>query len=243
MSPRDKNKEGLKDPPSREAREKEVPVGSIRDPKRAEAGAEIRPGRAQEQEQSQNRGAQTNSTRSSSTPSQLTTLTQRKEGKRSIYCKEFLEGVRKKIRKEIYKEDIGILNLRKKAQERDTYLSGGAGGEYKAAHREIQAREEERYLELDGVVEGLERALVIINIAEEEQGQPASHPGPRAHSEQPSPGRKPQKGQNKVDDKLLIDGEGNMSEEIEEDQEEESMREAQNAEGTQAQDKPTIEEL
>ena len=34
-----------------------------------------------------------------------------------------------------------------------------------------------------------------------------------------------------------------MSEEIEEDQEEESTREAQNPEGTQAQDKPTIEEL
>ena len=34
-----------------------------------------------------------------------------------------------------------------------------------------------------------------------------------------------------------------MSEEIEEDQEEESTREAQNPKGTQVQDKPTIEEL
>ena len=38
MSPRDKNKEGLKDPPSREAMEKEVHVGGVRDPKRAETG-------------------------------------------------------------------------------------------------------------------------------------------------------------------------------------------------------------
>ena len=45
------------------------------------------------------------------------------------------------------------------------------------------ARDEERHLELIGVVWGLERALGIINIAEEEQGQPAPHPGPRAHLE------------------------------------------------------------
>ena len=107
----------------------------------------------------------------------------------------------------------------------------------------MQARDKECRLELDGVVWGLERALDIVNIVEEEQGQPAPLPVPRANSEQPSPGGKPQKGQNKVDEKLLIDGEENMSEEIEEDQEEESMREAQNPEGTQAQDKPTIEEL
>ena len=98
-------------------------------------------------------------------------------------------------------------------------------------------------MELDGVVWGLERALGIINIAQEEQGQPVSHPIPRAHSEQPSPRGKLQKGQNKVDEKLLIDGEESMSKEIEEDQEEESTREAQNPEGTQAQDKPTIKEL
>ena len=108
VSPRDKNKEGLKDPGK--AREKEVPVGSIQDPKRAEGGAEIRPGRAQEQEQSQARGAQTNHTGSSMTPPQLIPLTQRgdkgkdpkgialeqrKEGKRSNYCKEILQGNKK----------------------------------------------------------------------------------------------------------------------------------------------------
>ena len=168
---------------------------------------------------------------------------QRKEGKRSNYHEEILEGIRKKIRKEIYKEDRGILNLRKKAQEREKYLSGGAGGGYEAAHREMQARDEERRVELDGVVWGLERALDIVNIVEEEQGQPAPHPVPRVHSEQPSPGGKPQKCQNKVDEKLLIDREENMSEEIEDDQEEESTREAENPEDTQAQDKPTFKEL
>ena len=79
---------------------------------------------------------------------------QRKEGKHTNYREEILEGVRKKIEKEIDKEDRGILNLRKKAQERDTYLNGGAGGEYKAAHREMQERDKERRLEQDGVVGG-----------------------------------------------------------------------------------------
>ena len=58
----------------------------------------------------------------------------------------------------------------------------------------MQAREEELRLELVGVVWGLERALDIINIVDKEQGQPASHPVQRAHSEKPSPGGKPQKG-------------------------------------------------
>ena len=103
----------------------------------------------------------------------------------------------------------------------------------------MQARDKERRLELDGVVYGLERALDIVNIVEEEQVQPAPHPLPKAHSKQPSPGGKPRKARI-VDEKLLIDGDKNMSEEIEEDQEEKYTREAQNPEGTQAQDKPTI---
>ena len=76
--------------------------------------------------------ARTNPTRSSTTPPQLTPLTQRgekgedpkgialeqrKEGKRSNYREEIPEGVRKKIRKELDKEDRGMLNIRKKAQE------------------------------------------------------------------------------------------------------------------------------
>ena len=60
----------------------------------------------------------------------------------------------------------------------------------------MQARDKERRVELDAVVWGLERALDIVTIVEEEQGQPAPHPVPRVHSEQPSPGGKPQKGQN-----------------------------------------------
>ena len=79
----------------------------------------------------------------------------------------------------------------------------------------MQARDEERRLELDGVVWGLERALGVINTAKEEQGQPASHPVPRAIPEQPSPRGKPQKGQKKVDKKLLIGGEESMSKKIE----------------------------
>ena len=82
----------------------------------------------------------------------------------------------------------------------------------------MQARDEERRLALDGVVWGLERALDIINIVEEKQGQPASHPVPRAHSEQPSQGGKIQKSQNKVDKKLPINREEKMSEKIDEDQ-------------------------
>ena len=81
----------------------------------------------------------------------------------------------------------------------------------------MQARDKECRMELDGVVRGLERDLGIITIVEEEQGQPASQPGPRAHSEQPAPGGKPQKGQNRLDKKLLIDIEENMSKEMEKD--------------------------
>ena len=98
----------------------------------------------------------------------------------------------------------------------------------------MQARDEERRVELDGVVLGLERALDIVNIVEEEQGQPAPHPLPRVHSEQPDPGREPQKGQNKEDEKLLIDGGDEMSEEMEDNQEKDPSKEAQSPEGPQA---------
>ena len=107
----------------------------------------------------------------------------------------------------------------------------------------MQSRDEERRLELDGVVWGLERALDLIEIAEEKQGQPAPHPLPRVHSEQPDPRREPQKGQNKEDEKLLIDGGDDMSEEMEDDQEEDPLREAQSPEGPEAQGKPTFEKL
>ena len=80
MSPLEKNKEGLKDTHSCEAREKEAPFGNIRDPKRAEAEAEISPGRAQEQEQSQTQREQTNPTGSSTTPPDHTP--HRKKGER-----------------------------------------------------------------------------------------------------------------------------------------------------------------
>ena len=46
ISPWDKNKEGKKGSPSRETREKEAPSGSFREPRRTEAGEEVRPGQA-----------------------------------------------------------------------------------------------------------------------------------------------------------------------------------------------------
>ena len=92
---------------------------------------------------------------------------------------------------------------------------------------EMQSRDEERCLELDGVVWGLEMALDLVEIAKDEQGQPAPHPLPRVHS----------------DEKLLINGGDDMSEEMEDDQEEEPSREAQSPEGPQAQGKPTVKEL
>ena len=48
---------------------------------------------------------------------------QSKEEKRGNYHKEILEGIHKRLREEINMEDRGILKLRKKAQERETYLS------------------------------------------------------------------------------------------------------------------------
>ena len=85
----------------------------------------------------------------------------------------------------------------------------------------------------------MERALVIINIALENQGLPALHLGPRAHSEQSFLREKTQEGQKK-NEELRSEREDSMSEE---DQENNSSREAQNPEGTQAQEELTIKEL
>ena len=58
---------------------------------------------------------------------------------------------------------------------------------------EMLSRDEERRLELDGVVWGLERALDLIDIAEEEQGQPAPLPCPGSTQSSQPPEENPRK--------------------------------------------------
>ena len=109
-------------------------------------------------------------------------------------------------------------------------------------------------MELEGVVWGLDRAMDLIDMAEEEQGHQAPHPQPSLHWERPATGGNPQKVQNtKEDEKLLIDGGDDMSEghygsaspgeEVEDGREEEPLREAPIPEGPQALGKPTPKEL
>ena len=86
---------------------------------------------------------------------------------------------------------------------------------------EMLSRDEGRRLELDGVEWGLERALDLIDMPEEEQGHQAPHPQPR----------------------FLIDGGDDLSEEMDDGQEEEPSREAPITDGPQAQGKPTLKEL
>ena len=99
-----------------------------------------------------------------------------KEDSSSNYPGGILERLRKKLREEIHKEDRGIIKLRKKIQERKIYLGGDARGEYRAAHKEIILRDKEYHRERKGLVWGLERAIYIIDLVEEEQGRQAPPP-------------------------------------------------------------------
>ena len=130
-----------------------------------------------------------------------------KEDSSSNYPGGILERLRKKLREEIHKEDRGIIKLRKKIQKREIYFGGGAKVEYRAAHREIILRDEEYRMEREGLVLGLERAIDIIDLVEEEQGRQVPPPQSNPHPEHPASGGFPQDCQKiEEDEEVPADG-------------------------------------
>ena len=131
---------------------------------------------------------------------------QGKEETRGNYSGEVLERLRKKLGEEKNKEDRGIIKLRKKTREMERYLGEGAGGVYPATYMEILVWDKGYRREREGVVLGLERAIDLIELAEEEQGQQVPPPQSSPHPGHPASGGTPQNCQNTEDDEELFAG-------------------------------------
>ena len=80
-----------------------------------------------------------------------------------------LEGLRRKLEEEKNQEERHTLELRKKIQEREKSFSEGSGGVDRPTHMELLVQHEGYRRERKGVVLGLEAAIDLVELAEEEQ--------------------------------------------------------------------------
>ena len=85
--------------------------------------------------------------------------------------REALGGVRRKLEEEKDKEVRGVIKLRKKSQDMERSLGGGAGGAYRPVYLELLARDERYRREREGVITGIERAIDLVELEEEELEQ------------------------------------------------------------------------
>ena len=128
--------------------------------------------------------------------------TAQEQGKEEMHgnsAGEVLEGLRRKLEEEKNQEERHTLKLWKKIRERERSFSEGIGGLDWPTYMELLVQHEGYRRERKGVVLGLEAAINLMELAEEEQDQQAPtpqsspQPGRRKNPRRPEVRRNPQK--------------------------------------------------
>ena len=105
---------------------------------------------------------------------------------------EVLKGLCRKLEEEKNQEDRPTVKLWKKIREREKSFGEGSVGLDRPIYMELLLQDEGYHREQEGVVLGLEAAIDLVELAEEEQGQQAPPPRSSPHPGCPVSGRTPE---------------------------------------------------